>query len=254
MLSEPWLQAVETVPTGKQFYLQRGALAEEILTDGIPEWPAVVVSRTDGGNKGRPLVFLTVDRDGNLQDVPVSPKQFSCLSDAQPGTPLSVKVEERESRLRVLSARPREGNSWDVYPERPAVISNLNRQKGITAVLLSAREVCLLHHDRFPEFSRVEAGSVLRVKVRKDSRRDVLIPLAARVVDATPPRGLCRQFAEPLRTHPSGLFGFAGADIYIPGPMIESRGCADGEEVSGVAVCEWDKRKGCESWRAIRVA
>jgi hypothetical protein len=130
-------------------------------------------------------------------------------------------------------------------------VRHINVEKGVTAVALGRDEVCLFHHDRFPEMARAEIAMAVAVRARQDGRRGILRALAWEKTEKRPSASFCRAFEGPVEVIEGGGFGFINHEIFVPPDLIIQTGVTSGDRVRGFALLEKRPKEGEYGWRAL---
>jgi tetratricopeptide (TPR) repeat protein len=251
-LAEDWYQQTEPLPSNEALYSKRGPRADLLLYDS-EDWKTAVITGATQASKGREtLVFVGYMVGNELKEVPVRERDFPGIAELDKGSPVSVIIDEGRGRDVVVCLKQREGSEWDAIPSQVGVVKNINEAKGVAAVALSRKQICLVHRDQFPLVEELETGDVLGVRTRLNKRR-LLVPLTVGRSSSMPPADLVKEFAGELNVLDGGRFGFVH-DIYIPKALLADERLSDGAMVAGKALCEWNNKKNCFSWSALTVA
>lgn len=254
MQSAPWYHTAAAATSNDDFYKHYAPLAEEIICEDLPSFPAVVIHqlRPTVDRPGRTVIGYLHGKE--IKEVTVKTKQFFCLKKAEAGQAFSVRIDESGPKQFVVSVKSRAAEPWDIIAPKIGVVRHVNEEKGVTSVALGRDAFCLVHHDRFPEMKCIPPGTIVAIKAQHDDRRDMLRALSFSITEETPPSSFCRQFAGRLSVNNSGLFGFADHDVYVPGELIGPNGLTDGDLIKGLAVMEFNKKRSQYGWRAVLVA
>ena len=181
---------------------------------GSEEVPGVLVRDCDG------LACLAGDR--RLR----APAELP--DGAVPGTPVwVVLVGGRPARV-----LPREAEPWDGVRRRVGVVDHANPAKRVCHVVLADGGEALVGH----VVAELAAGDHVAVVTVPDGRLDRAV--VAEVLPGHPPADLARPYAGTLTVHVRG-FGFARSakhSVFVPPPLVQSTGLAEGTRVAGMAV------------------
>ncbi len=253
MQAASWYQDAVTPASNDGVYNQYGPSAEQILYEALPSLQSVVVNQIPSSKERLGLTFIGYVCGGKLLETGVKSKQFECLESVSAGQAIFVRIDDSGPRPVVVSVERREAEPWDIIDPKIGVVQHVNRDKGVTTVVLGRDVFCLFHHDRFPQMRTIGPGVVVAVKSRLDEKRNMLRALSYSVTDETPPSSFCKHFVGRLTVNDSGRFGFVNHDVYIPGHLIEKVKLASGDSIHGTAILELNKPKNEYGWRALAV-
>lgn len=251
--SAGWYKSAAALESNEALYCKHAPLAEELLYEGLPLTPGVVVQHLPPRDDKPALTFVGYVQAGALVEVGVKTDRFEDLNGASQGQPVSLQVQDSGPHPVIVSVKRRDGSPWDIVTARIGVVRHVNAEKGVTAVALGRDEFCLFHHDRFPEMARADIGMAVAVKVRHDEKRDILRALAWEKTDKRPAASFCKVFEGSVEVNDGGRFGFVSHEVYVPLELIEQVGLANADRVRGVAVSELNKKKNEYGWRALTV-
>ncbi|MFP2958478.1 DUF7017 domain-containing protein [Myxococcus sp. 1LA] len=253
-----WFVAATAIPSGKPFYNRFKTQAEELLFAHLPWTDAslgdeFVIDGKDG-QKNRNRRRIYVSAQPLPLEISVSASHPEVRGKA-PGASIRLQMETPPGepwRTTVHRIQPREdGKPYDAVPELVGVIDHVNRGKALLHFVV-AKDVdgtCPLS-----EFEGV-AGPGVAVAVRMARYNSRNGPrsraLSIRPSIRAPGKGICELFSEKVEVR-NGL-GFTSGGIFIPPDLVESAGISDGDEVQGVAVINYDKKRSMWGWKAIRV-
>jgi len=246
-----WYKSATPLESNEALYNRHATLAEILLYENLPVVPGVVVRHLPPRDHKGALTFVGYAKNGDFVEVAVKTDRFNDLHGTPHGQPLALQVDESGARPVVVSARKRAGESWDVVPSRIGVVRHVNIEKGVTAVALGRDDFCLLHHDRFAEMADAAVGMAVEVKVRRDEKRNIILPLAWEKTAQTPPASFCKDFEGMIEMVDGGRFGFVSHEIYVPAALIKENGLSNGDTIRGLAITELNKKKNEYGWRAL---
>lgn len=167
------------------------------------------------------------------------------------GAPVSLKVREHRGRVTLLDLKSRrDGKPFDCLDSIVGVVEHCNKEKGVTAVYVSATNELLLRHDRVPLAESLTEGEFVAVFVMDDRDRQVgagfLRLESTELIESADIKITDGRF----RANPKG-FGFVDPDVFVPPTLAGLMG--DGEHAAIIAVRKMDKKKGALGWRAVAV-
>ena len=249
---QDWYKTASSLPDNSALYNEKALVADKILFSDAQWTEAVIIGKVPPveGRSGKTYIgFL---EGGELQEVPVKTSRYSEIEGLKSGSPLRIVLDNQKGRNSIVNIDERKGANWDVIPVRIGLVKHINSEKGITAVALGKRDFCLIPHSRFDDVSSFSNGDAVAIRVRKDRKRDQLVPLTIEKTDAIPSNEFAGKFTGRLKVHTNGRFGFV-EDIYVPHALLELLTVSDGEVVSGQSICEWNSRKNEYGWRAVTI-
>jgi hypothetical protein len=223
--------------------------ADDIVFQDLPWLDAIVSGRVEPEADIKGNVFLLV-RSGNGQtEVRVGMRKFTCLEKARLGSPVAVRMVTVDQRERVVDARVREGQPWDLVPEYAGVVKHVNHEKGLLAIAVGVDVTTLAHFDRFPEVRAWVAGDIVAARCRKVQQGALPVLVSVRRAETTPSNTFCRSYSGHLTLLDSGSAGFVG-DVYVPGSLIKSQPEPE-MSCQGLSVLETNPKTGKRGWKAL---
>ncbi len=90
----------------------------------------------------------------------------------------------------------------------------------------------------------------LRERKGKDGAPARLDVLAARLTTEAPSREVQREFSGSLNRIADKDFAFIG-DLFVPPPVVQVSGCADGEQVRATAIWAYSAKKKQSAWLTV---
>ncbi len=257
MAQSPWFRAATSHATGRPFYERFTARAEELLFAHLPWTEATVgdqfVIEGQDGQKDKRRTRIFVKSDPVPLEISVASRHPDLRSRAT-GTPIGVQMEVSPSepwKATVHRIRPRDGTDDDVVPELNGVIDHINDAKALVHFVV-AKGV----DGTFPLTElkgKAVIGEAVAVKmVRYRSRTgERTRTLSVRAGTQLPGASVLKRFNEDMEVR-NGL-GFTAAGIFIPRDMVSALGLSDGDNVTGQAVINFDKKRNAWGWKALTV-
>ena len=258
MVESAWFRDATPAATGKAFYAKFARPAEDLLFSHLPWAHACLgdefVQKGKDGRQDRTRRRIYVAANPAPLEAAVSDRHPS-VRGRPPGTPIRIQMEappEQPWRTTVHRIEPRgDGAAYDVFPELCGVVDRVNHGKGVFHFII-AKDLDGVHPLSMFE-GAVEPGMFVAVRM---ARHHALDGMRSRVVAVSPTarspgKDVCDTFADVVRL--SKGMGFTSSGLFIPPPLVISAGIADGDHVEGLAVIQFDTRKGKWSWAAVRV-
>jgi hypothetical protein len=146
----------------------------------------------------------------------------------------------------------RQGEFWDVLPAQIGIVKHVNTERQITTVALAKKSICLVHHDDLPAVTDFQVGDLIAMRSRRDRRKGQLVPLTIEQTDECPSADFVRSFSGSLQEQDAHR-GLSVNNIHVPNALLEESQLLAGNEVQGVALCEWNVRKNDSDWVAISI-
>lgn len=226
-------------------------LADEIILAGVPWMDAMVSGRVAASGDTKGSVFVVYAKGDSLPEVRVRSGKHVTLDDARVGAPVAIRIARVDGRDLVVSAKARDGQAWDLLPEKIGVVKNINADKAVTAIAIGLDEFTLAYFDHFPEARELRCGEA--VAVRLQALRPGSPPRLVSMKKSTsaPDGSFFRLFEDIIRIHEAKGCGFAG-DVYVPRPLLDAA-VADGRRVKCAAIRELNPKTGRQSWRAVTI-
>lgn len=195
-----------------------------------------------------------------ISDVPDIKEKFQIKE----GLPVFVKLyqkekprsmysfsSEKESRVHILSISERpNGQLWDSFQEQVGIVDHINKEKGIAHFIVNKRLDSVVKLNQLKE--KVEIGTRLSVRLKKvtKDRESYYTVLTCSITDKEPTETLVRPFSGLVES--SGSFGFAD-EVYIDSPLMIECKIDNTCFISGMAILNFNKKKGSWGWRAIKI-
>lgn len=113
--------------------------------------------------------FVAVKKKSSITEItefPVFPQQAPALQAMSPGSPIRIKRLEYNGRDYVSAIESRQACQWDIFPSQIGVIDRINQEKGVSHVVITQSQDCLIYHDRFPDLASYGIGAFLSIKIR----------------------------------------------------------------------------------------
>lgn len=225
--------------------------ADKFVFENMASASAILESLHLGKRGGPSDASIGLMLDGRYESMRVHADDFEVLQGCNPGTPLSVRLQEKEGKPIIVAMELRHGGApWDVYPGKLGVVTGWDRTRKIAYALFGLERICQVDSGKIPEAAGFEIGTVVELKVWRDPIRGIDHAKAARETDQPPPAEFCRTFEGNLAVPSGKSFGFVG-DIHVSAGLVEQAKLANGDLVGGLAVISTDRKTLDKRWRAI---
>jgi tetratricopeptide (TPR) repeat protein len=252
-VSQAWYAKASLSQSNEDFYRSHKAAAEDLLFRQLP-WIAANIGEvfTIPGKENKPKRKLYLKIDSDPIEVVIPDGKFA-IPDGVVGNAIRVKGEwDAQNRFQIYMVSQRIADGlWDVFTEHVGVVDHVNHQKKLIHYIVDRKT------DGVIPFSDLEstfkAGDAIAVKLaiyttKQGCRHRTL---AATRTDIEPPQSLKKTFHEKVNV--LDQLCFTTSDIFIPPPLLQGGGVQDGNVVSGVALLNYDKKRGEWGWKAITI-
>ena len=251
--AQPWYTGVKPSHSNKHYYRENIGEAETLLFSHLP-WIAGNVGEffLVPGKEDKPKRKLFLKTSAAPMEVTIPEGKFD-ISDTEAGDAIRIKGEmDSKERFQVYVIDKREtGDPWDVFVERVGVVDHVNKQKQLIHFIVDRKVDGVIPFSELTE-TFVE-GDAIAVKLSKYiTKRGVRFRVLKAVqTDKEPCPTIRKNFQETDRF--SNGMGFTTTDIFLPPPMVNGKGIQDGDTVSGVALLNYNKKRGTWGWKATSV-
>lgn len=251
------LAAASPAPTDRTFYSQFSDPAEALLFSHLPWTDAslgdvfTIEGRDGQKSRRRRRIFLRASPFTMELSLPDNHADIRGLAD---GAPLMVQHEMSEShpgRATIHRIRPRpSGTVMDVAPEQIGVIDHVNHQKALIHVVVERGVDGICPISLYA--GETQVGDAVAVRLARHHGKAGMRTriIAIRPTDESPAPDICRTFREATNVTENGL-GFTLGDIFIPPHMIAAANIGAGDLVEGIAIANFDKKRGKWGMKAI---
>ncbi|MBI3719069.1 MAG: hypothetical protein HY252_10810 [Sphingobacteriales bacterium] len=157
---------------------------------------------------------------------------------------------EKESRVHILALSERtNGNLWDSFPENIGVVDHINEEKGIAHFIVNKKIDSIIKLNQFKE--KVEIGSTVLVKLKKvtKDRDSYYTVLSCSLTQQEPTENILKSFAGIIST--KGDVGFVD-DVFIDANLMQEH-FEYASTINGIAIINYNKKKGTWGWKAIKI-
>ena len=216
-------------------------------SDKIVAWKVVI--SVEGQLKEGIINVENIRNDCKIvEGMPLNIKYFQKAIPIQRRFTLSYEKE----KVHILSISERtNGKLWDSFPEHIGIIDHINQEKGIAHFIVNKTigGVAKAHQIK----GRFEVGSKLLVQLKKvvKEKESYYSVLTCELTDKEPIEKVIRDFSGIIDIN--GAFGFADS-VFIDFSFISKHQIQDSEYVKGVAILNYNKKRGEWGWKAISVS
>lgn len=253
LASQPWFAETQASTSNRAFYQAHSAAAETLLFSNLPWLDAnigekfTIPSKED---KPKRTIFLKTASVPTEVSIPESRVGRMKLA---PGDAVRIKGEfddNQRFRFFVLESRPSE-TPWDVFPEKIGVIDHVNKDKNVLHFIVD-REIDGIIPISDLSGSFVEGDAIgLRLSRYTSKKGPAFRVQLAWSTDKQPNGNIKKSFCEEVRV--SNGMGFTESDIFVAPPLVAESRVEDGQQISGIAVVSYNKKRACWGWKAIQL-
>jgi hypothetical protein len=135
-------------------------------------------------------------------------------------------------------------------PMELAVVEFVNKDKKVLNFVISKERSGFLKYDRF--LKSIEIGDRLLVRLEGNGINQPYKAITVEKTDKSTSEELLKSFKGNLRKNENQPFGFVG-EIFIESKLIEKQLLTDGEEIKGISIISFNRKKNLWGWKAINV-
>jgi len=241
------LEKRETQASWDLFEWHSGNIIQSIKNDGdkITAWRVSAVL-------GEQMKEGIIDVQGITTKFPIKegvPVFIKLYQKEKPRSIFSFSAE-KESRVHILALSERtDGNLWDSFPENIGIVDHINEEKGIAHFIINKKIDSIIKLNQLKE--KVEIGSKVLVKLKKvtKDRDSYYTVLSCCLTQQEPTGNILKSFSGIVNT--KGEVGFVG-DVFIDAHLMQEH-YEYANTINGIAIINYNKKKGVWGWRAIKI-
>jgi len=207
---------------------------------------------------------ISVLCDGKIKEGIIDKRSINSQQIIKSGMPLYVKyfqkeqpknfsffTEEHDTKIQILSISERkDGIYWDIFPENIGIVDHINVEKGIAHFIVNKKVDGIIKLNQLN--NKIEVGTKLMLKIKKVTKEKstYYTALTYEITQQEPTEILIKSFMGIVNI--SGSVGFAD-DVFIENSLISENSIEDGSIVKGIAIINYNKKKGKWGWKAINI-
>jgi tetratricopeptide (TPR) repeat protein len=253
IMNQPWYSVTESVSSNRDFYILHSPKAETLLFSDLP-WVDGVLGQTFTieGRSDKPKRKIFIASSPTPFEVTVAASK-ALLDGLIPGDAISVKGEyDQDKRYQIYTIVPREAVSkWDIFSDHVGVVDHVNKSKELIHFMVDRKVDGIINFSELnASFNEGDSISVRLSKytTKQGSRYHVL---SASSTDQAPSESILKNFKENVIAE-NGM-GFTDYDIFIPPPLMDKHKVENGNVVSGIAILNYNKKRGQWGWKALSI-
>jgi TOTE conflict system protein, potentially ssRNA-binding len=138
----------------------------------------------------------------------------------------------------------------DVAPEQEGIIDHVNKEKSLLHVIVARGVDGTCPISAYPETAKVGATVAVRLSRHRGRNGERTRIISIVPSEKSPAPDVCRHFREATEVTNSGL-GFTQSDIFIPPNIVSASGIDSGDQVEGIAILSYDKKRSKWGMKAV---
>ena len=209
---------------------------------------------TTANNPDKPKrkIYVKLDNQSTPIEIAISEKRYPFKS-IEKGSGLKIKGEyDLEKRFQVFIIESRENTSkWDIFPDYIGIIDHVNHEKKLAHFIVDRKISGVLYFDEFQMELNLADIVILKIASHKNDRGIQYSALTCQHSDTEISPSIAKKFQSTVRI--SNGLGFTTNDIFIDRPFVDAYQIEDGDNIEGLAVLNYNKKKSEWSWKAIKI-
>lgn len=251
--SQSWFAETHTATSNRNFYLTHAPIAEALLFDKLHWIEANIGEKyTIPGKENKPKRKIFLKTSSIPAEASLSDSKFSRKKPVA-GDSIRVKGElDENQQFKIFTFEYRDSHSsWDVFPEIVGIVDHINKEKRVLHFIVD-REIngvlplSELSHP-FAEGDSIAA----RISKYTSKQGPAYRVHQAWATDKEPSIYVKKKFNETI--HISNGMGFTDNDIFLPPPFVVKHQLEHGQQVSGTAILNFNKKKSSWGWKALSI-
>lgn len=252
--SEWYANAIST-NNNDGLYKKNTALAESLLFDTVSWLKATVGDKfiiPSKPNKPKRKIFIKIENDLTPMEISVPENKYN-FNLFSIGDGIKVKGEyDTEGKFQLYLLEDRSDSlKWDIFPEYLAVIDHINFEKKIAHFIVDKNLDGIMRFSDFKMQFKVADKVLIRVTTYKNDkgiRHNVLTCLPT---EEELNQTISKQFTNSVRV--SNGLAFTDNDIFIDKDLVREYNINDDDQITGLAVINYNKKRARWGWKAITV-
>ena len=252
--SQNWFKTTQASESNIALYKAHSKQAEELLYSQLPWLNANVGEKyVVKGKENKPKRKIFVSTPSGVVETSISNAQFNFDSMVE-GSAIKVKGEYTADKpFQIFTIEPRQSDQvWDAIPEKIGIVDHVNKEKKLIHFIVDRNCGSVIpftnNSAQYMEGDSI-AVRVCEYKSKQGKRFRVLVN--NKTIEE-PSSSVKKPFSEQVRVE-NGM-GFTSNDIFIPPPMISKNGIKDGDNLTGIAVLNYNTKRACWGWKALSIS
>lgn len=254
-MSSEWYQNTTSTKDNRDFYKQYNTIAEAILFDPLP-WINASLGNTfttaKNPDKQKRKIYVALAHQSTPIEIAVSEKKYP-FKEMKIGSGLKIKGEyDIENRFQIYILEPREEREkWDIFPEYIGIVDYINLDKKIAHFIVDQKIHGVIHFENFNMNFNVADIFALKLTSHTHDRETQYTVLTCQPTNKEISISTAKRFKSKVRI--SNGLGFMEDDIFIDRHFVDHYKINDGDCVEGLAVLNFNKKKGIWGWKMIQI-
>jgi len=250
-----WYQNTMATRDNRNFYKQHTAIAEALLFDSLP-WLNASLGNTfttaKNPDKPKRKLYVALSSQSTPIEIAVSEKIYP-FKGMDAGRGLRIKGEyDVEKRFQTYIIEPRhEAQKWDIFSDYIGIIDHVNLDKQLAHFIVDRKIEGVIHLEDFGMKFNLADTIALKIASYTNDRGTQYTVLTCQPSNEDIRTTTAKRFKSSVRI--SNGLGFTSDDIFIDRPFIDYYDINDGNCVEGLAVLNFNKKKGTWGWKALKI-
>lgn len=250
-----WYIGTNATKDNQVLYKQHAVIADTLLFDDLP-WLNASLGSTfttpTNPTKTKRKIFVSIANESIPIEISISEKRhpFKLM---EPGSGLKIKGEyDIDKRFQIYLIEPRsESEKWDVFPELIGIIDHINYDKKLAHYIVDRNIGGVLHFTDHSMTFNIANIIALKIASHKKDRDTQYSVLSCMPTNQEINSSIVKKFKSCVNI--SNGLGFTVDDIFIDRPFVEHYNMHDSDIVEGLAVLNFNKKKGMWGWKTIEI-
>lgn len=248
LIQSDWYNnTVPTIENNLAFYHQHKQQAEELVFHDFP-WKRAVLGEfyiKKENNKKRYKLYIETDSLPLEETISASKVMQLKLN---PFDPCNIKGEIVNNKFELyLIEKSFTHTKLDVLKKQVGIIDNINSEKNIIHILINQDDDCIIEKSKinFP----VKIGMPVEISSCQSNKKKKVISIQK---SKQIPTNLIKNFTGITKLSQNQLSAFVD-DIFISSALVYEHRIIDNEEISGIAILNYNKKRNEWGWKAINI-
>ncbi len=252
MLHSTWYPSAETIKSNKNFYQQYAQLAEEINHQHLP-WISAELGEIYEYNE---QIFRRIYLNDKKIPTEISvPEKKVAIANSNKSQAIKIKGEWNDKRKFQIYLMQERTDNIAIFSIYLAIVDNINTEKNITHFLIDETlNFSITNNELAKKSLKLELADAVEVELSQHKTKDGQIRYKAHKIlkTETLPKNLIQLFNEEIEVS-NGLGFGQSTDVFINPQMVRKFQIESGNQVSGLAIKAFNKKKNSWGWRAVKI-
>lgn len=253
LLEQSWFDSTVVLNSNKDFYREKAHLIDDYITDKLPWIKGSIGKRVSRKSNELLTVYIKSDDEEFPLELIVSDSIVK-INEYNLGQSVEIKGEAGlDGKFNVLRLQPRNDcDPFDVFAPVLGVVDNVNHEKKLIHFLVNKQVNGIIYFSDLDQ--RYEVGDALTLRLGKKTTKYGIKYQAVTAKKSTDslPSEVVKIFSGSV-DEVNGM-GFTSDDVFIPTTLMAANNVADGYDVSGTALLNFNKKRGEWGWKAIAIS